>query len=105
MSRSAFHDRFVHFVGQPPMQYLMHWRMQLAAGMLRDSNTKLVDVALDVGYESEAAFSRAFKRIVGTSPRAWRMTHGGFVAGAPPPDPSRSAPSGGHRDRRSSSRT
>ena len=72
MSRSAFHDRFVHFVGQPPMQYLAQWRMQIAAGMLRDSTAKLIDVALEVGYESESAFSRAFKRLVGASPGAWR---------------------------------
>jgi len=72
MSRSVLHDRFVHFVGQPPMQYLTHWRMQVAAGLLRDTPSKLVEVALEVGYESEAAFSRAFKRIVGMSPGAWR---------------------------------
>ena len=72
MSRSVFHDRFVHLVGQPPMQYLMHWRMQVAAGLLRDTPAKLVEVALEVGYESEAAFSRAFKRLAGLSPGAWR---------------------------------
>ena len=72
MSRSVFHDRFVHFVGQPPIQYLAQWRMQVAAGLLRDTDAKLVEVALEVGYESEAAFSRAFKRIVGMSPGAWR---------------------------------
>jgi AraC-like DNA-binding protein len=54
------------------MQYLTHWRMQLAAGLLQDTSAKLVDVALQVGYESEAAFSRAFKRIVGVAPGAWR---------------------------------
>jgi AraC-like DNA-binding protein len=72
LSRSTLHDRFVHFLGQPPMHYLTHWRMQRAAGLLRDTNAKLIDVALDVGYESEAAFSRAFKRIVGVAPGAWR---------------------------------
>jgi AraC-like DNA-binding protein len=72
MSRSAFHDRFVHFVGQPPMQYLGQWRMQVAAGLLRDTQAKIVEVALDVGYESEAAFSRAYKRFVGVSPGSWR---------------------------------
>jgi len=72
LSRSVLHERFAHFLGQPPMQYLAAWRMQLAAGMLRDSDAKLIEVALDVGYESEAAFSRAFKRAVGTSPGAWR---------------------------------
>jgi AraC-like DNA-binding protein len=72
LSRSSLHERFVHFIGQPPMQYLTQWRMQLASGLLRDTNRKLLDVALEVGYESEAAFSRAFKRVVGLSPGAWR---------------------------------
>jgi AraC-like DNA-binding protein len=72
LSRSSLHERFVHFIGQPPMQYLTQWRMQLASGLLRDTNAKLVEVAIDVGYESEAAFSRAFKRVAGLSPGAWR---------------------------------
>ncbi len=72
MSRSTLHERFVHFLGQPPMQYLARWRMQAAAGLLRDTSAKLVDIALRVGYESEAAFSRAFKREVGVAPGAWR---------------------------------
>jgi AraC-like DNA-binding protein len=72
MSRSTLHERFVHFIGQPPMQYLTQWRMQVAAGLLRDTNAKLVEIALDAGYESEAAFSRAFKRVVGMAPGAWR---------------------------------
>jgi AraC-like DNA-binding protein len=72
LSRSSLHERFTHFLGQPPMQYLTQWRMQLAAGLLRDTKTKLIEVALEVGYESEAAFSRAFKRVVGVSPGAWR---------------------------------
>jgi AraC-like DNA-binding protein len=54
------------------MQYLARWRMQLASSMLRDTSAKLIEVALDVGYESEAAFSRAFKRVAGLSPGAWR---------------------------------
>ncbi len=72
MSRSSLHERFAHFIGQPPMQYLARWRMQLAAGLLRDTSRKVAEVALAVGYESEAAFSRAFKREVGVSPGAWR---------------------------------
>ena len=72
MSRSTLHERFVHFIGQPPMQYLTQWRMQVAARQLRDTNHKLIEIALNVGYESEAAFSRAFKRVVGMSPGAWR---------------------------------
>jgi AraC-like DNA-binding protein len=77
MSRSSLHERFVHFIGQPPMQYLARWRMQLAAGFLRDTSAKLAEVALAVGYESEAAFSRAFKREVGASPGAWRREKSG----------------------------
>lgn len=72
LSRSTLCERFVHCIGQPPMQYLAQWRMQVAAGLLRDSTAKLVEVALRVGYDSEAAFSRAFKRAVGVSPGAWR---------------------------------
>jgi AraC-like DNA-binding protein len=72
ISRSSLHERFVHFIGQPPMQYLTRWRMQVASGLLRDTSAKLVEVSLAAGYESEAAFSRAFKREVGVSPGAWR---------------------------------
>jgi AraC-like DNA-binding protein len=72
LSRSSLHERFVHFIGQPPMQYLTQWRMQLAASLLQETSAKLVDVALRVGYESEAAFSRAFKRVVGVAPGAFR---------------------------------
>jgi AraC-like DNA-binding protein len=80
LSRSSLHERFVHFIGQPPMQYLTQWRMQVAAGRLRDTNAKLAEVALDVGYESEAAFSRAFKRVAGVSPGAWRKVKRGIHA-------------------------
>ena len=72
MSRSTLHERFVHFIGQPPMQYLAQWRMQVATRLLRDTEAKLLEVALGVGYDSEAAFSRAFKRTVGVAPGAWR---------------------------------
>jgi AraC-like DNA-binding protein len=72
LSRSVLHERFAHFIGQPPMQYLAQWRMQLAAGRLRDTDAKIIEIALDVGYESEAAFSRAFRRLVGVAPGAWR---------------------------------
>ncbi len=72
LSRSAFHDRFVKFLGQPPMQYLASWRIQLGARLLRESNCNVATIALDVGYDSEAAFSRAFKRNVGMPPAAWR---------------------------------
>lgn len=72
LSRSALHERFVHFTGQPPMQYLASWRMQLAAGLLRESGAGLAAIALEVGYESAAAFSRAFKRATGVPPAQWR---------------------------------
>src|SRR5262249_17041323 len=62
-------------IGQAPMQYLTQWRMQLAARWLRDTDAKVIDVALEVGYENEAAFARAFRRTVGQSPGAWRRAH------------------------------
>jgi AraC-like DNA-binding protein len=71
-SRSALADRFTHLVGQPPMQYLTRWRMQVAARLLAEGATKVSAVALEVGYDSEAAFSRAFKKITGVPPGAWR---------------------------------
>ena len=75
LSRSALHERFVKYIHQPPMQYLASWRIQLGARMLRESNRKVAAIALDVGYDSEAAFSRAFRRLVGTPPAAWRRMH------------------------------
>ncbi|HET7340466.1 MAG TPA: AraC family transcriptional regulator [Methylomirabilota bacterium] len=72
LSRSTLHERFVQLIGQPPMQYLAQWRMQVAAQRLRDTNAKILEIALAVGYESEAAFCRAFKRTVGVTPGAWR---------------------------------
>jgi AraC-like DNA-binding protein len=70
-SRSALADRFALLVGKPPMQYLTQWRMQLAAGLLT-RGTKVTHVALEVGYESETAFGRAFKKLTGHSPGTWR---------------------------------
>jgi len=72
LSRSALTRRFTELVGQPPMQYLAQWRMQVAANRLTVSTAKLAAIAAEVGYESEAAFSRAFKRATGLSPGAWR---------------------------------
>jgi len=72
LSRSALHERFVQFVGQPPIQYLAGWRIQLGSRMLLESNRNVATIALDVGYDSEAAFARAFKRMVGAPPAAWR---------------------------------
>ncbi len=84
MSRSTLHERFTHFIGTPPMQYLAQWRMQVAAGRLRDTDAKVIDIALEVGYENEAAFSRAFKRAVGESPGAWRRARRGAAGGTRP---------------------
>ena len=72
LSRSALHERFVDRVGMPPMQYLANWRMQLGAKLLRDGNATVATIALETGYDSEAAFSRAFKRLAGQPPAAWR---------------------------------
>ncbi len=72
VSRSVLADRFTHLVGHPPMQYLTRWRMQLAARLLADGTRKVSAVGLDVGYASEAAFSRTFKRVAGMSPAMWR---------------------------------
>jgi len=71
VSRSVFAERFTGMVGQPPMQYLALWRAQLAARLLSEGGP-IGSVAAAVGYESEAAFSRAFKKLVGRSPAAWR---------------------------------
>ncbi|HEX2585059.1 MAG TPA: AraC family transcriptional regulator [Steroidobacteraceae bacterium] len=72
LSRSAFSERFTQYVGQPPMQYLMNWRMQLASTHLVSGSDSVAVIANRVGYESEAAFSRAFKKSVGVSPGEWR---------------------------------
>lgn len=72
LSRSAFADRFLHVMGMSPMQYLATWRMQLARQELLHSHKSLAEIADLVGYESEAAFSRAFKRLVGKPPGTFR---------------------------------
>lgn len=72
MSRAALAARFMHLVGHAPMEYLTLWRMQIAARLLADGCMKVAAVGHQIGYDSEAAFSRAFKRIVGRSPAAWR---------------------------------
>jgi AraC-like DNA-binding protein len=72
LSRSSLAERFMHFVGQPPMHYLTHWRMQIAAGLLSTGAASIATIAEDVGYESEAAFNRAFKKLVGAPPATWR---------------------------------
>lgn len=71
-SRSSLTERFTRLVGEPPMRYLTRWRMQRAARLLSEQTLKVSAVAREVGYESEAAFSRSFKKIVGTPPAEWR---------------------------------
>ncbi len=77
-SRSVLAERFAHLTGYSPIQYLTQWRMQLAAKHLTETNAKVAAVANAVGYDSEAAFSRAFKKVTGRSPTEWRST-------SPPP--------------------
>jgi AraC-like DNA-binding protein len=72
-SRSVLAERFAKKLGQGPMQYLTAWRMQLAARKLRDSRAGIANIAWSVGYRSEAAFSRAFKKATGRPPGAWRL--------------------------------
>ena len=72
LSRSALHERFAELIGLPPMQYLAQWRMQAAARLLLETRGTVASIAVDVGYDSEAAFARAFKRSVGKPPAAWR---------------------------------
>lgn len=73
LSRSLLAERFAYFVGVPPIQYLTQWRMQLAAERLRTTNASLAEIATAVGYGSESAFSRAFKRQVGVAPAMFRQ--------------------------------
>ncbi len=72
LSRSAFAERFTTLVGVPPMSYLTAWRMQVAAQRLRESRRSVAQIAETIGYESEAAFARAFKREMGASPGEYR---------------------------------
>jgi AraC-like DNA-binding protein len=72
LSRSSLAQRFTEYIGQPPMQYLTRWRLTVAAQRLRSEQVSLARLAADSGYESEAAFNRAFKRALGETPAAWR---------------------------------
>lgn len=75
LSRSVFAERFTHFAGVSPMQYVARWRMQLAARRLELPGVSLAQAGAEVGYESEAAFNRAFKKVVGVPPGTWRKSH------------------------------
>jgi len=84
MSRSAFAARFTELVGEPAMQYVTRWRMHVALTRLKDDEGPLGELAGRLGYQSEAAFSRAFKRFIGVSPGAARRNgeraNGGHAA-------------------------
>ena len=75
LSRSALADRFIRLIGVPPMHYLANWRMQVATQKLRNTSASLAQVAEIVGYDSEAAFSRAFKKAFGVAPAGWRRSN------------------------------
>jgi len=85
LSRSALAERFTEMVGEPPMQYLMRWRLALAAQALRSGSDAIARVAERSGYESEAAFNRAFKREFGVPPAAWRRQGSGRPRARPSP--------------------
>lgn len=72
MSRSPVASKFTALVGTPPHAYLTNWRMNLAAVLLQGDHTSVGQTAAQIGYASEAAFSKAFKRQLGTSPIAYR---------------------------------
>ena len=81
MSRSSFAERFTAYVGLPPMTYLAQWRLQVAARLLQSGSLNVAQVASTVGYQSESAFNRAFKRQVGRSPGTWRRSEPTVVKG------------------------
>jgi AraC-like DNA-binding protein len=74
MSRAGFAMRFKQLVGETPLEYLTRWRMYKATRLLRDRGRKLLEVANSVGYDSDAAFNRAFKRMHGVSAGEYRRT-------------------------------
>ncbi len=82
-SRSVLAERFTQYLGQPPIQYLTSWRLALAASRLRSGSASLARIADEVGYESEAAFNRAFKREFGLPPARWRRNDGAAAAHPP----------------------
>lgn len=74
LSRSALAERFCKLIGMPPMQYLASWRIHVAAHELVNSHKSILQVAQEVGYESEASFTRAFKRLMSAPPATWRRS-------------------------------
>lgn len=84
-SRSVLAERFSQLVGQSPMQYLAQWRMLLASNLLARSNAPLAQIAEEVGYQTDTAFSRAFRREYGLPPAAWRRRQVGLATATPGP--------------------
>ena len=80
-SRTVLVERFTGLLGQPPLAYLAHWRLQLAARLLETTDQSALQVALDVGYESEASFNRAFKRLFDLPPARYRRRQARVQAG------------------------
>jgi AraC-like DNA-binding protein len=93
LSRSALAERFAALVGEPPIQYLARWRMQLAAGLLSSTHDGIAAIGARVGYASEAAFNRAFKKLVGVPPASWRRRRA--ARAAPPSSSTAAGPHGG----------
>jgi len=95
VSRTVLGERFVELLGEPPMRYCARWRMRTAANMLRDGRHNTANIAYAVGFNSEAAFNRAFKREFGEPPATWRRrmeaedAAAGTVAPAPTPTPAK----------------
>ena len=95
MSRTVLGERFGELLGEPPMRYCARWRMRIAANMLRDGKQNTANIAYSVGFNSEAAFNRAFKREYGVPPATWRrqieaeteaVACGRRIRQQPPPD-------------------
>jgi AraC-like DNA-binding protein len=76
MSRSAFAQRFKEIMSESPLEYLTRWRMYRGSDLLRESDRKLADVAQAVGYDSDGAFHKAFKRVLGIAPGEYRRSVG-----------------------------
>ena len=91
VSRSALTERFARYLGERPMAYLTDWRLELGAEALRTSSRSVLQIAAEVGYESEAAFNRAFKRKFGSPPAQYRRASRAQRSAEPaPPRPQRS---------------
>src|SRR5262249_54270531 len=87
MSRSAFSARFAGLVGEPPLAYLTRWRMHLAGARLREGNCTVAQIAEQLGYQSDVAFSRAFRRQFGAPPGTYRRRRGPSASARDPREP------------------